>query len=191
MNCELVTIADVSTKMMRIMQRTRHVLFVPREEVERHLASQARQDVKVVVPAMLTAAQTAAWAAAGRDVKHESILEEHRWTATNDGTANVCPSNDFAQPSLDRSAGPFAISFAMPGASQSPHAHEGHWELYYAVDRLSVSYRLPGEHGWSSEVLEHGGLALFGPGVEHEVSPGGLVLVVEMPSVEGDKVLAA
>lgn len=176
--------------MSGIMHSTRHVLFVPREEIERHLASQARQDVKVVVPAILTAAQTAAWAAAGRDVKPEAILEDRRWTATNDGTTKVCPSNVFAQPSLDGSAGPFAISFAMPGASQSPHAHEGHWELYYAVDRLRVSYRLPGEDRWSSEVLEQGGLALFGPGVEHEVSPGGLVLVVEMPSVEGDKVLA-
>ena len=109
--------------------------------------------------------------------------------ATNDGTTSVCPSSTFALP-VGGPVGPFAISFAMPGASQCPHLHEGHWELYYAVDRLSLSYRLPGENAWSSEVLEHGGLALFGPGVEHEVSPSGLVLVVEMPSVEGDKVLA-
>jgi hypothetical protein len=162
------------------MESRRGVLLVPREEVERLLASQSRKDVKVVVPALLTVAQAALLASQGHEVKPEVALEGVRWTATP-GAISVCEAGSFL-PSGSSAVGPLAVSFALPGARQRLHAHEAHWELYYGTDRMGVWYRMPGGELVEDELRE-GGLAMFGPGVEHRVEPGGLVLVVEAPAM--------
>ncbi len=159
---------------------SRGVLLVPKEEVERLLASQARKDVKVVVPTMLTVAEAALLASEGREVMPEVALSGVRWMATP-GAIAVCEAGSLLPPGSS-AAGPLAVSFALPGARQRLHAHEAHWELYYGTERMGLWYRWPGGELIEDE-LRRGGLAMFGPGVEHRVEPGGLVLVVEVPAI--------
>jgi hypothetical protein len=162
------------------MESARSVLLVPREEVERLLGAQARKDVKVVVPAMLTVAEAALLASQGREVKPEVALAGVRWTATP-GAIPVCEASSLLPPGSS-TEGPLAVSFALPGARQRLHAHEAHWELYYGTERMGLWYRMPGGELIEDE-LRQGGLAMFGPGVEHRVEPGGLLLVVEVPAI--------
>jgi hypothetical protein len=162
------------------MESARSVLLVPREEVERLLAAQARKDVKVVVPAMLTVAEAALLASQGREVKPEVALAGVRWTATPEAIP-VCEAGSLL-PTGSTAAGPLAVSFALPGARQRLHAHDAHWEMYYGTERMRLWYRMPGGELVEDE-LRQGGLAMFGPGVEHRVEPDGLLLVVEVPAI--------
>jgi hypothetical protein len=47
---------------------------------------------------------------------------------------------------------------------------------------MRLWYGMPGGELVEDE-LTQGGLAMFGPGVEHRVEPGGLLLVVEVPAI--------
>lgn len=165
---------------------SRLVLLVPRDEIETLLSSQTRKDVKVVVPSLLDAAAAASLRAEGRDAKPEVPLRGDRWKF-QEGLIEVCESAELALPVAPNTAGLLTIAFALPQAPQSMHLHRHHWELYYSERRLRVAYRLPGHDGIVNEELAHGGLAILGPGVAHQVDPGGLMLVVELPAVAGDK----
>jgi hypothetical protein len=170
------------------MPGSRHVLLIPRDEVEGLLESQQRKDVKIVVPALLSVVRAAALVSEGRDVKREVSLVGDRWVRAGQSAIPVCEAASFVVPALSpgSSAGPFGVSFALPGAPQRLHAHEACWELYYGVERMALTYRLPGTAALIREVLERGGLALFGPRVEHLVEPAGLILVLEFPSIPAE-----
>ncbi len=181
-NHELVLFAGA---MRENVQGSRHVLLIPRDEVEGLLESQRRKDVKIVVPALLSVARAAGLALEGREVKAEVPLVGDRWVVESKDAIPVCEAASFVVPPLSSapSTGPFGVSFALPGAPQRLHAHEDRWELYYGVERMVLTYRLPGTEALILEVLESGGLAMFGPGVEHRVEPAGLILVLEVPSI--------
>jgi len=84
-------------------------------------------------------------------------------------------------------AGPFAVSFANELAEQDAHYHEYHIEIYYSTHRMSADYKSVGDSKHESKILQEGGAIVFGPGVIHKVCLGGLTVVIELPSVTGDR----
>lgn len=169
----------------------RLVLAIPLEEVEQHLLSNDRQDVKIVVPERLGEDLYERLVAEGRSAKQEEPLEETTWKHSERSKPNlVCESSDFVESDGEAAHRSFALSFANEKASQDRHFHKEHAEIYYSEHPMSAEYRCPGEASFEEIVLAHGGALVFGPGVVHQVKLEGLTFVFEIPSVKNDKVRA-
>ena len=166
-----------------------NVLFVPLEEVRRHLESNERQDIKVVAPDILSATLFRRLTDAGKIVKPEEPLNAIDWTHSDGNSANLlCESSSFTIPSLiAEAAGPFAISFANEIAGQEAHYHERHIEIYYSTFRMSAAFKCVGDAAHQTRTLDEGGAMIFGPGVIHQMCLGGLTVVIELPAVAGDR----
>ncbi len=167
----------------------RSVLAIPLEEVARHLASNQRQDIKIVAPERLTG-ELFERRASTRAVKQEELLEDVRWRHSGPSEPNlICESGDFVQRAeVISSPGILALSFANEKAVQDAHLHRRHVEIYFSEHPLSAEYLLPGESEPATVALEHGGALIFGPDVVHQVKLSGLTLVLEVPGVKDDKV---
>lgn len=167
----------------------RKVLIIPKAEIERHFASNRRQDVKVVAPTILTGELFKILKTQGKDLKPEQRLEGDEWKYTAaDQPNNICESGDFVDASLPQYVeGPFALSFANEHAVQDSHYHWRHLEIYFSEHPLSVEYRTTEAGRLCSAHLESGGAIILGPQVVHRVTLGGLTMVIEVPAVASDK----
>ena len=155
----------------------RQVLAIPLEEVQRHFEVNERQNLKVVAPSRLGAEMMARLRA-----KAEVALDGDRWRHSPADEPNlVCESAEFAKSEGDG----FTISFGNERAPQEAHFHRRHAEIYFSEHALAAEYRTEGDH--QTIDLPHGGVLVFGPGVVHRVTLGGLTIVIEVPAVEGDK----
>lgn len=171
------------------VRQIRKVLGIPLDEVYKQFETNTRQDVKIIIPEMLTTKLYDLLVSEGEDVKPEQILEGRYWThSPQDEPNRVCESSSFIDPGLPQyPQGPFAISFVNEKAPQDVHYHSRHWEIYCSEKPLSAAFRYLEDEKCRSLVLPHGGVMIIGPGVVHRVELGGMTMVIEVPAVSADK----
>jgi len=149
----------------------RYVLIVPLDEITRHLETNDRQDVKVVLPSILTDELYEILTKKGKQLKPEESLDGNVWKRSYKTRANkLCESADFAYEIPDKAKGPFTISFANDRAEQEEHYHKHHTEIYFSEHRMSGYYQTLDEKEHDHFDLHYGGLVLFQPKVLHYMS---------------------
>jgi hypothetical protein len=169
----------------------RKVLAIPLEEVREHFALNSRQDVKIVAPEILAAELIAKLKAAGRLVKPEQPLASVEWRhAASDAPNALCESREFAAGLAKETSGPFALCFANEMCPQDAHYHPHHLEIYYSEHPLEAEYRRDANSPIERVKLEKGGVLVFAAGVVHRARLGGLTVIIEIPAVKDDKVIA-
>lgn len=169
----------------------KRVLAIPLEEVREHLALNSRQDVKIVAPEILAGELVAKLKAAGRAVKPEQPVEGGTWRhSAGDAPNALCESSDFAAELADETSGPFALCFANEKGPQDAHHHPHHLEIYFSEHLLEAEYRIDADSPIERVMLEKGGVLIFAAGVVHRARLGGLTMVIEIPAVKDDKVVA-
>ena len=169
----------------------RKVLAIPLNEVREHFALNARQDVKVIAPEMLTGELIAKLTAAGLALKAESPLDGIEWRHSGGDSPNLlCESREFAAGLAGENLGPFALCFANEKGAQDAHYHPHHVEVYLSEHPLEAEYRLDAESPVEHVKLEHGGVLVFAAGVVHRARLGGMTVVIEIPAMKDDKVIA-
>ncbi len=154
----------------------RSMLFIPRHELLEHFTANARRDVKVVTPTMITEILAERLRERGKDVKDEECLDGNTWSYSEAQKANkICVSSDFGLlPATE--CGPFAISFATQGSIEEFHYHEKHWEVYFSEHDIYVEHKDDDEASVETETLRGGGAVAFSPGVIHRMGIHGLTL---------------
>jgi len=169
----------------------RKVLAIPLEEVREHFALNFRQDVKMVAPEILADELIAKLQAAGRLLKPEQPLEGVEWRhAAGDAPNALCLSREFAAGLGDETSGPFALCFANEKGPQDAHYHPHHLEIYFSEHPLEAEYRIDANSPLERVNLAKGGALIFAAGVVHRARLGGLTVVIEIPAVKDDKVVA-
>ena len=169
----------------------RRVLAIPLEEVRGQFVLNARQDVKVIAPEILAGELIAKLKAAGRVLKPEQPLEGVEWRhSESDAPNTLCESRDFAAELAVGSLGPFALCFANEKGAQDSHYHPHHLEIYYSEHPLEAEYRTDANSPVERVKLEKGGVLVFAAGVVHRARLGGLTVIIEIPAVKDDKVVA-
>jgi hypothetical protein len=167
------------------------VLAIPLDEVGEHFAQNSRQDVKVVAPEILAGELIAKLKAAGRVVKPEQLLEGTRWQhSARDAPNWLCESREFAAGLAEEPLGPFALCFVNEKGPQDAHYHPHHLEIYFSEHPLEAEYRNDANSPIERAMLAKGGVLVFAAGVVHRARLGGLTVVVEIPAVKDDKVIA-
>ncbi|MBM3793196.1 MAG: hypothetical protein FJW31_03825 [Acidobacteria bacterium] len=157
----------------------RHVLAIPLDEVRRYFAVNERQSLKIVAPERLSTA-LAARLGAKPEVPHEG----EEWRHSSAGEPNtMCESGEFA---AGEGTG-FTISFGTERGVQETHVHRRHTEIYFSEHPLGADYRVEDDGTAGTLDLPTGGALVFGPGVVHRVTLGGLTIVIETPAVTNDK----
>lgn len=168
------------------MKRT--VLVIPKEELQKQFATNSRQDVKVVVPDILTDQLSLLLKKRGM-LKSETALEGQIWSHAPEPLPNrVCLSSEFSEKNPADAQAPFALSFANERAEQRPHYHRRHIEIYFSEHPLRASFRELAENSVQTVSLAEGGALVFTPDVVHQVALGGLTMVIEIPPLSNDKV---
>jgi hypothetical protein len=169
----------------------RKVLAIPLEEVSEHFALNARQDVKIVAPEILAGELIAKLKAGGRLVKSEQPLEGVEWRhSAGDAPNALCESREFAAGLADETLGPFALCFANENGAQDAHYHPHHLEIYFSEHPLEAEFRSDANSPIERVKLENGGVLIFAAGVVHRARLGGMTVVIEIPAVKDDKVVA-
>jgi hypothetical protein len=169
----------------------RKVLAIPLEEVHEHFGLNSRQDLKVVAPEMLAGELIAKLKATGRLLKPEHPLEGVEWRhSANDAPNALCESGEFAADLAEDAVGPFALCFANEKGPQDAHYHPQHLEIYFSEHPLEAEYRIDENSPIEHVKLENGGTLVFAAGVVHRARLGGLTVVIEIPAVKDDKVIA-
>ena len=169
----------------------RKVLAIPLDEVSTHLALNTRQDVKIVAPEILAGDLIAKLTAMGRFLKPERLLEGINWLHSPSDTPNdLCESHEFSTGMTNETSGPFALCFGNEKGAQDAHYHPHHLEIYFSEHPLEAEYRLDAESPVERVRLEKGGVLIFSAGVVHRARLGGLTVVIEIPAVKDDKVVA-
>ena len=169
----------------------RKVLAIPLEEVLEHLALNVRQDVKIVAPEILAGGLIAKLKAIGRVLKPEQLLEGIRWRHSASNAPNeLCESHEFATGLIEEAAGPFALCFGNEKGAQDAHYHPHHLEIYFSEHPLDAEFRIDTNSPVERVRLAKGGVLVFAAGVIHRARLGGLTVVIEIPAVKDDKVLA-
>ncbi len=168
----------------------RKVLFIPIKEIEKHFEKNSRQDVKIIAPDILTDKLFNILKAKGKDVKPEQHFEGDIWKHSEANEPNnIGESGEFIDSWLPQYVqGPFAVSFANAKAEQDSHYHRKHLEMYFSEHAISAEFRCVGDAQVQSMKLENGGAIIFGPEVIHKMRLGGLTIIIEIPSVSGDKI---
>jgi hypothetical protein len=171
--------------------RMRKVLAIPLEEIQKHLALNTRQDVKIVAPEMLAGELIAKLQASGRTLKPERPLHGVEWRhSAGDAPNALCESREFGAGLAEETLGPFALCFANEKGRQDAHYHPQHVEIYYSEHPLEAEYRRDANSPIDRIKLEGGGVLVFAAGVVHRARLGGLTMVIEIPAVKDDKVIA-
>jgi hypothetical protein len=169
----------------------RKVLAIPLEEVREHFTLNCRQDVKIVAPEILTGELIAKLQAAGRLLKPEQPVEGERWRhSASDAANSLCESGEFVAGLGEGTSGPFALCFANEKGPQDAHYHPRHLEIYYSEHPLEAEYRSAANAPVERLKLDKGGVLIFAAGVVHRARLGGLTMVIEIPAVKDDKVIA-
>ncbi len=171
-------------------KRLRKVLAIPLNEVYAQFAENVRQDIKVIVPEILTSRVYTLLQGRGEDAKPEQPLIGRYWEHAAPHEPNrICESSEFINQGLPQYAqGPFALSFANEKAAQDSHYHLRHWEVYYSESPISVEFRYLEETRCRELSLPQGGVMILGPEVVHHIHLGGMTLVIEVPAVSSDKI---
>ena len=170
------------------MKRT--VLFIDKQELFEQFSKNSRQDIKIITPAILTEQLAAKLIRRGKEVKDEIHLEGDHWIHSSANEPNrICESLDFTNDSQipPNLKGPVSISFASIGSVENFHYHKAHWEIYYSEYKLTTEYKIPKNSQIITKTLQEGGAILFTPGVIHKMEIHGLTIVIESPSVIGDR----
>ncbi|NTW48951.1 MAG: hypothetical protein HGB19_04315 [Chlorobiales bacterium] len=171
------------------MKRT--VLIIPKEELAKQFSANARQDVKVVAPNILTE-ELFLFLEKNKFLKPEIPLDGQVWShASRTQPNHVCISSEFFKGEPSDPTGPFALSFANEKAEQQSHYHRRHIEIYFSEHPLRASFRTLAEKRVRKINLGKGGALVFAPGVIHQMELGGLTMVLEVPAVSNDKVSEA
>jgi hypothetical protein len=169
----------------------RKVLAIPLEEVSEHFALNGRQDVKIVAPEILAAELIAKLKAAGRRVKPEHLIAGIEWRhSASDAPNGLCESREFSDGLAGETFGPFALCFANEKGPQDAHYHPHHLEIYFSEHPLEAEYRSEASSPIERLKLENGGVLIFAAGVVHRARLGGMTVVIEIPAVKDDKVIA-
>jgi hypothetical protein len=169
----------------------RKVLAIPLEEVREHLARNTRQDVKIVAPEILAGELIAKLKAAGRLLKPEQPVEGTEWRhSASDAPNRLCESREFAAGLAEETSGPFELCFANEKGPQDAHYHPHHLEIYFSEYPLEAEYRSDANAPIERLKLAKGGALIFAAGVMHRTRLGGLTMVIEIPAVADDKVVA-
>ena len=169
----------------------RKVLAIPIDEVLDHFALNSRQDVKVVAPEILAGELIAKLKAAGRLLKPEQPKEGVEWRhAASDAANALCESREFSTGRADETVGPFALCFANEKGAQDAHYHPHHLEIYFSEHPLEAEFRSDANSPIEHVRLENGGALVFAAGVVHRARLGGMTVVIEIPAVKDDKVVA-
>ena len=145
----------------------RDVLAIPLDEIRLQFQTQARQDVKVVAP---------------RRYPVEQKVSGDVWR--HGPPAQLVESGEIG---CGGGAASFALAFANEHAPQQTHRHPRHGEIYFSERPLRAEYWSSSDGTHHRIDLEQGGVLIFAAGVTHRVELGGLTMVVEVPSVAGDK----
>ena len=169
----------------------RKVLAIPLDEVREQFAQNVRQDVKVVAPEILATELIARLKSAGRLVKPEQRLEGVDWRhSSNDAPNALCESHEFSAGLAEETLGPFALCFANEKGPQDAHYHPHHLEIYFSEHPLEAEYRNDVNSRIERVNLDKGGVLIFAAGVVHRARLGGMTVVIEIPAVKDDKVIA-
>ena len=169
----------------------RRVLAIPLKEIRAQFAQNIRQDVKVVAPEILGSELIARLQASGRKLKSEQPLEGVTWQHSTAEAANsLCESSEFSEGLASETLGPFALCFANEKGPQDAHYHPRHLEIYFSEHPLEAEYRREKNAPVERVKLEKGGALVFAAGVVHRARLGGLAVIIEIPAVKDDKVLA-
>lgn len=169
----------------------RKILAIPIEEVCEYFAVNTRQDVKIVAPEILAGQLAVKLHAAGKSPKPEQPLAGAEWRhSAGDAPNALCESRDFAAGLSVEGAGPYALSFANEKSPQDAHYHPHHLEIYFSEHPLAAEYRAESDSAVERLELQRGGALVFAAGVVHRARLGGLTVVVEIPAVKDDKVIA-
>jgi len=169
----------------------RKVLAIPLDEVHEHFALNFRQDVKVVAPEILAGELIAKLKAAGRVVKPEQLLQGAKWQHSASDAPNwLCVSSEFAAGLAEETLGLFALCFANEKGPQDAHYHPHHLEIYFSEHPLEAEYRNDANSPIERVMLAKGGVLVFAAGVVHRARLGGMTVVIEIPAVKDDKVIA-
>lgn len=165
------------------------MLAIPREEIESHFAENSRQDLKLVNAEILSYDLFKVLKAKGKDLKMEERLGSAAWTHSEPEQPNkVCTAGEFADLQLPQYAhGPFGISVASGQSIQDEHYHKQHLEICVANESITVEYRAVDETRVESITLPKGGILVMNPNVVHKLSPTGLIVLIELPSLARDK----
>ncbi|MFX0090974.1 MAG: hypothetical protein ACFFBD_04360 [Candidatus Hodarchaeota archaeon] len=168
----------------------RRVLFIPKDEILRHFELNNRQDIKIIVPQILTKRLFNILKEKGKEIKSEQHLSANRWEHSGVNDPNwVCESHEFDSDFLSPpTQGSFTISFANEKAQQDAHYHQQHLEIYFSEHPMSADYRNLKDSEFQSITLEHGGAIIFGSNIVHKMQLNGLTLVIEIPSISNDKI---
>ena len=169
----------------------RDILFVSLDELKKHFHENKRADLKLIVPHKLSS-RLLTLIGKKDAIKSEELLPGSTWHHTPEEKPNlVCEAADFSSCNqFPPGAGPFTVSFAVKTQHAEPHCHPHHHELYFSEHSMEVRYRKEATAPWETYCFPHGGLLVFGPGVDHAVSVQGLTLIVETPALPDDKVCA-
>jgi hypothetical protein len=169
----------------------RKVLAIPLEEVSEQFALNTRQDVKIVAPEILAGELIAKLTATGRVLKPEQLLEGARWQhSASNVPNNLCESHEFSTGITHEASGPFALCFGNAKGAQDAHYHPHHLEIYFSEHPLEADYRLDADSPVERIRLAKGGVLIFSAGVVHRARLGGLTVVIEIPAMKDDKVIA-
>jgi len=169
----------------------KRVLAIPLEEIREHFLLNTRQDVKIVAPEILAAELIAKLQAAGRTLKPEQPLKGAEWRhSASDAPNALCESSEFAAGLAEDTSGPFALCFANEKGPQDAHYHPRHLEIYFSEHPLEAEYRSDANSCIERVKLEKGGVLIFAAGVVHRACLGGLTVIIEIPAVKDDKVIA-
>lgn len=165
------------------------ILVIPKEEVIKHFEQNSRQDIKVIVPEILTDGLYKILRDKGKELKKEQFLKGIYWEHSKaDDPNNVLEARSFNIDSLlKQNMDPFNISFANERAQQDSHYHRQHLELYYSEHALCAEYRALKDTKVNTIKLKNGGLIIFGTDVVHKMKLSGLTIVIEIPSLKNDK----
>jgi hypothetical protein len=169
----------------------REVLFIPMEEVKKQFSRNSQDVVNIIVPAIMTEELYNSLRDVKKraEIKLEIPLEDSKWTYSKPDKPNkVCESGDFIDNDLPQnSSGPFAVSFANERAPQDEHVHKQHIEVCFSEHPMNAKYRLKGDSKTRIGALKNGGVIIFGPGVAHKIRLWGTTIVIEIPSLVGDR----
>jgi hypothetical protein len=169
----------------------RKVLAIALEEVREHFAQNARQDVKIVAPEILAEESAEKLTARGKPLKVERPLAGSGWRHAESDVPNwLCELREFTAGPAGETLGPFALCFGNEKAEQDAHSHPRHLEIYFSEHALEAEYRCQPDAPVERLKLAKGGAFVFAAGVPHRVRLSGLTLVIEIPAVADDKVIA-
>jgi hypothetical protein len=124
-------------------------------------------------------------------LKSEQLLESIRWQhSASDAPNELCESHEFSAGITNETSGPFALCFGNEKGAQDAHYHPHHLEIYFSEHPLEAEFRLDANSSVERVRLDKGGVLVFAAGVVHRARLGGLTVVIEIPAVKDDKVVA-